>query len=129
MQRYSGQVITEDDLREMPLPARFQFLAVTLLGLRNNIWEPRADRLLGARLAMGCMLSFDLFFSLVAVTAAVLVPQEEYGIGEKHYPLFVLFFFPGTALTVFIAPLIGCADLTFPELNLTQHQTMWCVRK
>jgi hypothetical protein len=129
MQRYSGQVITEDDLREMPLPARIQFLAVTLLGLRNNICQPRADALLGARLAMGCMLMLDLFFSLVAVTAAVLVPQDGYGIGKMHYPSVILFFTPGTALTVLIAPVVGCADLTFPELNLTHHQTMWYVRQ
>lgn len=129
MQRYSGQVITEDDLRETPLVQRCQFFAVTLLGLRNNIWQPRADALLGARLAMGCMLILDLFFSLVAVTAAVLVPQDGYGIGKIHYPSVILFFTPGTALTVLIAPLVGCVDLTFPELNLTHHQTMWCVRQ
>ena len=66
---------------------------------------------------------------VVVVTAAVLVPQDGYGIGEMHYPSAILFFTPGTALTVLIAPLVGCVDLTFPELNLSHHQTMWCVRQ
>jgi hypothetical protein len=125
LQRYSGSVITEDDLREMPLPARLQFLAVALLGLRASFRQPKADALLGARLAMGCMIGLDFFFSLVAATAAVLVPQAGYGIGESYYPVVALFFSPGAALTVIIAPLAGCVDLVFPELNLTRQQTMW----
>lgn len=112
LQRHQGQVITDDDLREMPLPARVQTLAVALLGLRNV--STRAETLLGSRIFFVILLFCDFLFTLVVCVSAAKVPQDGYGIGESHYPILALFFAPGGVATILFAPFAGCIDLVFP---------------
>ena len=123
LQRHQGQVIVIDDLREMPIPARAQSVAVALLGLRNV--STKAETLLGSRIFFVLLLLCDLLFTLVVCVSAVKVPQDGYGIGESHYPILALFCAPGAAATILFAPLAGCIDLIFPELSITRQQTMW----